>query len=302
MTQRLSPDAMYPAGVAGIVVRYVRLRSGLTMRVLESGPAHGPTLILVHGWGACVYMHRYALPTFAAAGMRVIALDLRGHGLSDKPVGTSGAYEIERLVQDVRDTADALGVRSFALMGQSLGGGVALRLAISHPERVTRLVLVSPVGISPIPAARIGRRLSPRALDRFARYLVPRWLVGRLVRVTFGNPSRVTEVDVDEYWAPSQFPDYARAMRALVCEIDWEPLADETLRRLSTPTMIVVGSADRLLRNPERGAARVPGARVFLVNGGGHAVNEEFPERVNREALWFLTSAHGLVAASDATA
>ena len=302
MRRRLSPDEMYPAGVPGIATRYLRLRGGLTVRVLESGPEHGPAVLLLHGWGACVYMHRYALPAFAAAGLRAIAIDLRGHGLTDKPEGTPGAYEIERLMQDVRETADALGLRSFALMGQSLGGGVALRLAISHPDRVTKLVLVSPVGLVAIPAARLARRVSPAVLDRFARYLVPRWLVRRLLRMTFGNPSRVTERDVDEYWAPSQFPAYAKAMRALICQIDWEPLPDETLRRLETPTMIVVGSVDRLLRRPDRGAARVAHARVFPVHGGGHAVNEEFHDRVNREAIWFLAAARSHVALGDVSA
>jgi pimeloyl-ACP methyl ester carboxylesterase len=293
---------MFPAGVQGITVHYVRLRSGLTVRALESGASQAPPVMLLHGWGACSYMHRYALPAFAAAGFRAIAMDTRGHGLSDKPAGVEGAYLIERLVQDVRDTADALGLRVFSLMGQSLGGGVALRFAISNPERVSRLVLVSPVGLSPIPAARVGRRLAPRLLDRFARYLVPRWVVGRALRMTYGNPSRVTECDVDEYWAPSQFPEYARAMRALVSETDWEPLPDDALGRLRAPTMIVVGSVDRLLRRPELGAARIPDAHVFHVAGAGHDANEEFHDRVNREAIWFLSSSRTHVAASDATA
>jgi haloalkane dehalogenase len=80
---------MYPAGVAGVTVRRHRLANRLTVRVLESGPADGEAVLLVHGWGGCVYSFAELIPALNHAGFRTVALDLPGHGLSDKPVDES---------------------------------------------------------------------------------------------------------------------------------------------------------------------------------------------------------------------
>jgi len=279
---------MYPAGHPGIRARRIRLRTGVTLRVLDAGPEEGEPVLLLHGWGACAYMHRFAIDALAGAGWRALALDQRGHGLSEKPIGPDGLYTLDRLLDDLDAAADELGLRRYAVIGQSMGGKVALCHALRHPERVRAAALISPAGLCPIPAANRGRRMSPRLLDHFARLMVPRALVSVLLRMTYGDPSRVTERDVDEYWAPSQFPDYARAMRALICEFDWRPLPDDALARLRTPTMVIVGTRDRLLRGAPGAARRIPGAEALIVNGGGHDVNEEYHEVVNEALVRFL--------------
>ena len=247
-------------------------------------------MVLVHGWAASAYMHRYAIADLARAGFRAIAVDIKGHGLSDKPTEGEGLYRTEQLLREVEQLIDGVGIDRVALVGQSMGGGLALRLALDQPRRVAALALVSPVGLSGIPAARIARVVSPPMLDRLAPHMVPRWLVARLLRLTYGNPEQVTERDIDEYWAPSQFADYARAMRALVREFDWAPLADESLRNLRVPTLLVLGTADRLLRRVVAAAGRLPRARHVVIQGGGHDVNEEHHERVNAEIVGFLSS------------
>src|SRR5476651_553026 len=81
----LVPAAMFPAGVPAIRVRYVALPGGLTLRVAEAGDADAPPVLLLHGWGASMYMWRAWFAPLAAAGFRAIAVDLPGHGLSSKP-------------------------------------------------------------------------------------------------------------------------------------------------------------------------------------------------------------------------
>jgi pimeloyl-ACP methyl ester carboxylesterase len=284
---RLAADAVYPAGVASVTTRQVSLRSGIRVRVLESGPADGTPVVLMHGWGACAYMHRYALGDLAAAGFRALAPDLRGHGESEKPVGR-GQYATERLLDDLASLIEALSLRRPALLGQSMGGGLALRYALEHPNDVSALVLVSPAGLCTIPAARVGRRFSPPVLDRMARFLVPRIAVTAALRATYGDPRRITRRDVDEYWAQSRDPNYARAMRALLHEFDLEPMSDSRLRELTVPTLLFVGTMDRLLRNAPVGARRLPQARLVVTEGGGHVLNEELHDRVNEEIVRFL--------------
>lgn len=278
---------MFPAGVAGITTRVLPIRSGLRLRLLEAGPAHGAPVILVHGWGACVYTFRSIVPALARAGRRVLAFDSRGHGLSDKPVGR-GRYTLHALCEDLRDVMDAGDLDRADLLGHSLGGGLALHFALTNPERIRRLVLAAPVGLTSISLPTIGHLLTPRFTEHFARYVTPRWLTEVLLRSTYGKPSRVTDHDVDEYWAPSQFPDYYRAARALLEEFDWDPIATERLASMPCRTLVILSTADRLIRGAEAPARAIRGATLATLEGAGHLGIEECAEEFNRMVLRFL--------------
>lgn len=261
--------------------------SGLRVRLLEAGPSHGTPVVLVHGWGACVYTFRDAVPALARAGRRVLAFDLRGHGLSDKPVGP-GEYTIDAMCDDLRDFMDAAGIERADLLGHSLGGGLVLHFALAHPERIRRLVLAAPVGLTSLRLPAIGHLLTPRFTDHFARYLTPRWLTNLLLRSTYGNPRRVTDRDIDEYWAPSQFPDYYRAARALLEEFDWNPIPAERLRSVPCRTLVILSTADRLIRGAEAPAKAIRAATVVTLEGAGHLGIEECADEFNRMMLSFL--------------
>src|SRR4051812_10601661 len=104
----LSPGEMFPAGEPAYRVSYARLESGLRIRVVERGDPGAPPIVLVHGWGCTAYVFRMNMPVLAQAGFRVIAIDLKGHGLSDKPAG-SREYTIDALIEHIRHILDALG-------------------------------------------------------------------------------------------------------------------------------------------------------------------------------------------------
>jgi len=278
---------MYPAGVSGIRTRAVSLPSGLRLRVLESGPETGTPLILIHGWGACVYTFRHLLASRALLERRLIAFDQRGHGLSDKPT-PRGSYATSALVDDVRDLMDALDVERADVLGHSLGGGVALHFTLAHRSRVRRLVLAAPIGITSVQLPRIGHWLTPRITDRLASFLTPRLLTEILLRSTYGNPRRVSERDIDEYWAPSQFPDYYRAARALLEEFDWNALDTRQLASLGHESLVILGTADRLIRGAESAATTIPKAKLVELDGAGHLGIEECAEEFNRAVRSFL--------------
>jgi pimeloyl-ACP methyl ester carboxylesterase len=280
---------MYPVGVAGVRTTMLTLASRLRVRLVESGPADGAPLILIHGWGACVYTFRYAIDALARTGRRVIAFDLRGHGLSDKPVAR-GEYTTDALVGDVRDVLDTLQIQRADILGHSLGGGVALQFALAHAARIRRLVLVAPVGLTKIRLPAIGHFLTPRFSDRFARHLTPRWLTTLLLRSTYGDQSRVTERDVDEYWAPSQFPDYYRAARALLEEFDWRALGPRQLSSIDSLTLVILSTADRLIRDADAPAGLIPRSAVIDLVGAGHLGVEECATECNRAVANFLAA------------
>jgi pimeloyl-ACP methyl ester carboxylesterase len=252
-------------------------------------------VLLLHGWGASIYMWRAWFAPLAAAGWRPIAADLPGHGLSDKPE-TPGAYRLERQIAALRELMAAEGLAGAPVVAQSMAGTIALELAFAPDSPVGSLVLVNPAAFGKVGIQPLARFISPPMVEAVLDRLVPRWIVARAHRLVYGDPSRISERDIDEYWAPSQFPAYARAMRRLLHEFDWRrtpvDLLAARLRALPRPPLLVLGSRDRLVRDakPYVEALRKAGAAlvVYEMPERGHAANEEEPEAVIEQVLHFF--------------
>jgi 2-hydroxy-6-oxonona-2,4-dienedioate hydrolase len=292
---------MYPAGVSEVRARMVAADNGLRFRVLETGAPDADPVVLLHGWGACAYTFRFALEALAAAGRRALAFDLRGHGLSDKPTGRYGDMTAPML-DDLRRLMDACDLERADLVGHSLGGSIALRFALARPSRVRRIVLVAPVGLTTVPIHTIGHLLTPPITERFARYLPPRWVTAFLLRGAYGDPRRVTDRVIDEYWAPSQFREYFIAVRRLLGGFTWEPLPPRDLARVTQRTLVMLGGADRLIRGGDAAAKVIPDVSVVCVEGAGHLGIEERPSYFNATIVRFLEDGKVSVATSTATA
>jgi pimeloyl-ACP methyl ester carboxylesterase len=266
----------------------VRLRSGLTVRAVECGPRDGAPIILLPGLGVSAFTYREQLPALGAAGYRATAVDLKGHGFSDKPIGR-GEYTFDAMVAHVEDVVVAVAEhRPAVIVGQSMSGPLAMQLAMAHGDLVSAIVLIGPVGIGVIPFVRAAPVLTPHLVDPVAPYLARRWLVRAGLRLVYHDPRRVTDDTVEEYWAPAQFPEFARAVRALIHDYRWTPLADDTLAKLDERTLILIGAHDRVIRHGKTWARRLAGPTVVVVEDAGHAVNEEHPEAVNAAILAFL--------------
>ena len=279
---------MYPAGIPEVPARFVVLSSGIRVRIAESGPAAGPPVLLLHGWAASLFTYRHLVPALAQAGYRAIALDFRGHGLSDKPVDASAGFTSETLVADVLALLDALALDRADVIGHSMGGAVALQLAVRHPGRVSRLVLVNPAGLTRIWWRDLAAIVTPRMLDAFAPGLTPRWLVRLVLRWTYAKPDRLSERDVDQYWAPSQFSGYFHAARLLLRNFGWRPLPDVALGELRAPALVLIGADDRVIPNGLRGAQRLKDAELVVIADSGHLCIEERPDEANAVIARFL--------------
>ena len=286
---------MYPAGVAGVRARWVTLPSGVRVRVAESGERGRPAVLLLHGWGASIYTWRHWFSVLADSGRYVIAPDLPGHGLSDKP-GDADCYRLESLTSLVRELLDAEGLSGVDVVAQSMAGTIAIELATEEPTRVGRTVLVNPACFGRVRLERVMWAARYSFADVVLPHLVVRWIVARTHRLVYGDPTRISNRDIDEQWAPSQFPSFARAARLLVHEFRWArpPVAEmaSRLRSLGKQMLVVLGTRDRLIIDASDyvTALCVAGAplEVHEIAGGGHAVNEERPEEVSALALAFL--------------
>jgi pimeloyl-ACP methyl ester carboxylesterase len=281
---------MYPAGIPEISVRYVRLDDGLTLRVIQSGPTteDAPVVMLVHGWSASVYTFAEMIPALAGAGCRVIAFDLPGHGLSDKPADES-RYTTRALSERVLSVADALTVRQFALVGHSLGGSLGLHLATRGEERLERLVLINSVGLGGAPLVFPIKLFSPPIVNWIVPTLLTRRTVELVLRIAFGTSERPTERDIDEYWAPTQFEGFARASRATLHRVTWGRTPANELRSLRLPVLVITGGRDLLVRGTTERARLIPTVRVVEIPEGGHLVLQECASQTNPEIVRFLT-------------
>jgi pimeloyl-ACP methyl ester carboxylesterase len=236
-----------------------------------------------------VYMWRAWFAPLAAAGRRVLAVDLPGHGLSDKPEADA-AYHLASLMQVVRELLDVERLEQVDVVAQSMAGTIALELVLADEPRVGRLSLVNPACFGRIPLLRITPLLHFGLVGRLMPYLVTRGSVARAHRLVYGDPSRITQHDIDQYWAPSQFPAYSRALWRLAIGFDWtRPPAEVMARRLRSlrdPVRVVLGGRDRLVfdSRPYVAALVAAGAplEVSELEEGGHAVNEELPCEVLR--------------------
>jgi pimeloyl-ACP methyl ester carboxylesterase len=265
----------------------VTLAGGLGLRVLDAGPEAGTPLLLIHGWAISAYLWRHNIAALAAAGYRVHAVDLPGHGLSDAPLA-KGSYTLETLADTLTALLDALGLERAAVVGQSMGARIALEMARRH--RVTRLALFGPVGFGSVSPAREFAPFIPNIPGPLAAMLIPRELVELVQRRVYGKIGWFTERDVDEYWAPTQFPAVVQAAMQMLREFAWDPLPASTVAEIDTPTMVVFGTLDGTVKpvHAEELVKALPHGRMEWIEGGGHVVMEESPDLVNRLILDFL--------------
>jgi len=275
----------FPAGTP-YAARYITV-DGTRIRYLEAGAAGGRgTVIFLHGLGASMYSWRHQIGPVAAAGFRVIAFDNRGFGFSERPRTGYTNADYSRLVVALMDS---LGVRDAVLVGHSMGGAIAAEVALIHPARVPGLVLVGAAGYggrAPF-ALRVMRW---PVVGGLAAALRGRGSTARLLRMGYADPTKVSERDIDQAYAPVATADYSRGLRGALREFRFDALRGR-LSGVEIPTLAVWGAQDRIvpLQAGRALAAELLRVAFVVVPQAGHQVHEEAPADVNRLLLAFLT-------------
>jgi pimeloyl-ACP methyl ester carboxylesterase len=277
------PEAnRFPAGT-GFPARRLTV-DGTTLRYIDAG--HGTPVVFLHGLGASMYAWRKNLAPVAAAGYRVIAFDNRGFGFSDKPATGYDNASYARLTVAL---LDSLHLEDVVLIGHSMGGAIAAEVAIAHPQRVRGLVLIGSAGLGAREALvfRLGRW---PVIGPLLFAFRGRGLTERLLKSTYADPRKVSDGDVDQYYAPVAEPEYGRALHAVLREFRLDGLGGGRLERIGVPTLVLWGEADRLIPIAfgRALAAGIPRAAFLSVPRAGHSVQEEAPDEVNRLLIRFL--------------
>ena len=265
----------YPANDSRVSAHDI-IAGGERVRVVESGPAHGFPVVLLHGWGGSAYNFRHVLPALGAAGLHAIAPDLRGHGGSFAYNHARGAFSSASMAVWVKSLLDELRIERCVLVGQSIGGAIAMDAAAVLRERVAAIVLLAPIGFTPV--RRVKLTYGPAWLYPT---MTPRWVVRWVLQRIYGSRARWTERDVDEYWEPLRQPGVVRSIMQSAREFDFTPRDPERLK-LESRLIIRFGELDGLIpcRDATSHARRFDGADVTVLTGVGHVPAEEVPDEV----------------------
>ena len=277
------PDFAYPP-------RYVELAGGLRMAYVESGPADGPVVLLLHGEPSWSFLYRKVMPVLAAAGLRAVVPDLIGFGRSDKPAADEHSYAAH--VEWVRELVfDALDLRGVTVVGQDWGGLIGLRLAAEHPDRVARVVAAN----TGLPTGEHGM---PEIWWQFRRAVesAPTLDIGRFVQAGCRTP--LSDQERAAYDAP--FPDESykvapRAMPGLVPVTPDDPAgpanraAWEVLRRWDKPFLVAFADGDPITGPMAPVLMKlIPGARQATVADASHFLQEDAGERLGELIAEFV--------------
>ena len=292
-------------------IRFHVVEAMPTEKDATTPPTARPLVILLHGFASFWWSWRHQLR--GLAGARVVALDLRGYGGSDKP---PRGYDGWTLAGDTAGLIRALGHSSATLIGHADGGLVCWATSMLHPRLVRAIALVS----SPHPAAlrksALSRRDQGRALlPPLLRYQVPIWPERSLTRSNAAEIERLVRSRSCPKWVASEdFSESIRHLRQAIqipsaahCALEYQrwavrsQLRDEGRRFMRSmkqqagiPILHLRGDADPyVLADPvERTQRYAPHGRYISIAGAGHFSHEEAPDQVNRHLMRFLEQVH----------
>jgi pimeloyl-ACP methyl ester carboxylesterase len=274
---------------------------GLMLHAVRAGSRGGLPVILLHGFPEFWYGWRHQLGPLADAGFDVVAIDQRGYNTSDKPPHVRD-YSVDRLAGDVASAIAAFGVQQAAVVGHDWGGIVAWWLAVTRPERVSRLAILN--APHPVVMRRALRTDPLQMLRSWYAFLMqvpglPEWAARRQSWTKlFGGlqsssrPGTFTDEDFVQYRQAWSQPG------ALTAMINWyraamrSPPALPADARVHVPTLVLWGMRDRFIRPKyaEKSAAMCDDARLEKIEDATHWLPHEEIRRVNEQLTEFLRS------------
>lgn len=270
---------------------------GRRTRVRVDGDPDRPTILLLHGIGRSLedWTPHYRLAELA--GYRTIAMDMPGFGFSIRP---AAPMSLPVLARSITRTLEVLGVEQpLHVVGNSLGGAVALQLLTLQPDRVASLMLVGSAGFGSEVHPMLRMLATPGIGSFMARYTTATG--ARLMeRQLYADTSLATRERIDHALAVAGQPETAAALHELACELgtfrgirrQWRVKLLAEAAKHPRPTLIVWGDRDRILPVDQLAAARrlLPHARTHVFAGIGHMPQIECPHQFTQVLDGFLST------------
>lgn len=251
--------------------------AGTSLHVRDDGPKDAPAVLLLHGFGASLHTWEPWAQALATHH-RVLRVDLPGHGLS--PPDASGDYTDARSLQLLLALLDERGVQRASVIGNSMGGRIAWTMAVRHPERVSRLVLLAPDGFASPGYFEYGKAPEVSPMLQLMRVALPRPLLRMSLAPAYVNSQVLDDALLARYHdllrAPGARQAMLQRMRQTVL-VDPVPL----LKTLRVPTLLLWGEQDAMIpiANADDYLQAIPGSTLVRLPGLGHLPHEEDPAR-----------------------
>ncbi len=260
--------------------------AGANLHYREEGK--GTPIVLLHGTAASLNTWD-GWASELSKSHRVLRLDLPGFGLTGR--NATDTYTIEYYADLLLHFLDSLGIEQAHIAGSSLGGQIAYDFAADHPERVQKLILVSPTGVTNANDKRISMPFllaQTPLLKHSLRYITPRFIVEKSLREVYGDDSKLTEQAISLSHDMLLRQGNRDAFIARLNTIDSDNL--HKLAQVQAPTLILWGEADAWVpaANAIRFQQSIKGAQLIMYPGAGHIPMEELPQETVRDALQFL--------------
>jgi pimeloyl-ACP methyl ester carboxylesterase len=266
--------------------------NGVNTRYWQMGE-RGSTIILLHGGNGSIEFWLYNIANLAQHH-RVYAIDMVGSGKSDYP---DGSYSLGYQAEFLHGFMTAVAIDTATLIGNSMGGGIALEFTRLYPDRVAKLVLVDSMGFGK--EISLGIRLI--TLPAIVNLLRPgRWMVPAMLRSNFYNGSQLPAEWMELRYPIFALPDRNRVILRIgqsnfnlagVLPQVYQPILD-SLANIAQKTLIVWGEQDRIIpvKHAYIAAAGLPNSQLEIFPNCGHHPYLEYPEKFDRVVLEFLAS------------
>ena len=243
----------------------------------------GPAVVLLHGFGTSSFLWRAVAPTLAMSGHSAFAIDMLGYGESDRPFGED--FGIAAQAEYLDRAMTALRLPRATIVGVDIGGGVALRLAATRPERVDRLILVNPLAFDELPANDVKtmqRNTARFALRATRGVLGAAPLLSPVLEGSVADPAHMPQRLLARYLAPYVGKDGVSHLLVLGRSIRADDLEDLDLSLVTAPTLIIWGDLDGWSEPslPDRLATAIRHSRLVRIDTSGRLVPEEEPDRL----------------------
>jgi pimeloyl-ACP methyl ester carboxylesterase len=246
--------------------------------------------VLLHGFGTSSFVWRAVGPALALSKRTAFAIDFLGYGESDRPFGED--FGIAAQAEYIDRAMTALRLSRATIVGLDLGGGVALRLAATRPERVERLVLINSLAFDELPAEDV--KAMQRNTARFA-LRVSRGILGAahlltpLLEGSVADPAHMPPRLVARYLAPYVGKDGVSHLLVLGRSIRAVDLEGLDLSAITAPTLLVWGELDKWLDPslPDRLATAIRHSRLVRIPTAARLVPEEAPEQLSEILIDF---------------
>ncbi|MEO0400720.1 MAG: alpha/beta hydrolase [Pseudomonadota bacterium] len=255
--------------------------AGLRVHYRDEGCRDCPAIVLIHGSSASLHTFTPLTATLRAR-YRIITYDQPGHGLTGPH--PQGDYSADGMAAALVLVVETLGLDTFTLGGNSMGGWVSWRYALANPERVGALILIDASGAPPPEDAEpaqlyLGARLLQNPIGQaLVQHITPRNLVKRSLLDSVANPAFVSEAMIDRYWELLRYPGNRRAT-ALRSVTDRESAYGKSLPEITAPTLILWGTEDQVtpVYDAETFERLIPNARRVMIDDAAHLPMEEKP-------------------------